>query len=200
MSKLLYKTLAVLVLLMPFGYLVWRVVTNDLGPDPIAIVADYTGLWSIIMLLIALSLSPLRRMTGKKHFIKIRRQVGLVMFFYASLHVLTFFALQIGWQWPLLIEALTQQPYIILGATGYLLLMPLAVTSTNHWVRRLGRRWRLLHRLVYIALPIVFLHGWWQLRADGGELLPYLLWMMVILLERIADRFGLLPYRSQSVV
>jgi sulfoxide reductase heme-binding subunit YedZ len=139
-------------------------------------------------------------MTGKNHLIKIRRQVGLVMFFYASLHVLTFFALQIGWQWPQLIEALTQQPYIILGATGYLLLMPLAVTSTNHWVRRLGRRWRLLHRLVYIALPIVFLHGWWQLRADGGELLPYLLWMMVILLERIADRFGLLPYRSQSVV
>jgi sulfoxide reductase heme-binding subunit YedZ len=200
MSKLLYKTSAVLVLLMPFGYLVWRVVTNDLGPDPIAIVADYTGLWSIIMLLIVLSLSPLKRMTGKSHLIKIRRQVGLVMFFYASLHVLTFFALQIGWQWPQLIEALTQQPYIILGATGYLLLMPLAVTSTNHWVRRLGRRWRLLHRLVYIALPIVFLHGWWQLRADGGELLPYLLWMMVILLERIADRFGLLPYRSQSVV
>jgi sulfoxide reductase heme-binding subunit YedZ len=200
MSKLLYKTSAVLVLLMPFGYLVWRVVTNDLGPDPIAIVADYTGLWSIIMLLIVLSLSPLKRMTGKNHLIKIRRQVGLVMFFYASLHVLTFFALQIGWQWPQLIEALTQQPYIILGATGYLLLMPLAVTSTNHWVRRLGRRWRLLHRLVYIALPIVFLHGWWQLRADGGELLPYLLWMMVILLERIADRFGLLPYRSQSVV
>jgi sulfoxide reductase heme-binding subunit YedZ len=200
MSKLLYKTSAVLVLLMPFGYLVWRVVTNDLGPDPIAIVADYTGLWSIIMLLIVLSLSPLKRMTGKNHLIKIRRQVGLVMFFYASLHVLTFFALQIGWQWPQLMEALTQQPYIILGATGYLLLMPLAVTSTNHWVRRLGRRWRLLHRLVYIALPIVFLHGWWQLRADGGELLPYLLWMMVILLERIADRFGLLPYRSQSVV
>jgi sulfoxide reductase heme-binding subunit YedZ len=189
-----YKPLLTLILLIPFAVLVKDVVNNTLGPDPVAVVADYTGLWAIITLLITMTMSPLARALNKGWVLRARRQAGLVMFFYACLHLLTFFALEIAWQWSEVVRALTEQPYIILGMMAFILLLPLAITSTNKWVRRLGRKWKTLHQLVYIALPLVFIHGWLQLRADAAELLPYLLWMLLILIEQVVYRLNMLPY------
>ncbi|ROR98616.1 sulfoxide reductase heme-binding subunit YedZ [Sinobacterium caligoides] len=191
-----YKLILPALMLLPFVKLLEGVLANDLGPDPVAMVADYTGLWALITLLITLSLSPLSRLIRRRWLLRARRQAGLVVFFYASLHLLTFLALQAGWQWQEIVKALSHQPYIILGMLGYVVLLPLAITSTNRWVRRLGSRWKQLHRLVYVALFVVCVHGWWQLRADGGELLPYIIWAAVIALDRLAYAYIWLPRRS----
>ncbi len=134
-----------------------------------------TGEWSLRLLAITLLVSPLRRWSGRSVFLKFRRMLGLYAFFYACIHLASFGHFYVGWTLPILLEELIERPYITAGFLAWLLMLPLALTSTRRMQRRLGRNWLYLHRLIYPAAVISCLHLLWQARSDIGEALAYAL-------------------------
>jgi len=146
---------------------------GDLGADPIRTVALTTGLWTLRFLLATLAVTPLRRLAGFAQLAPYRRTFGLLAFTYASLHFLTYAVLDLWGQWDTLLEDIAKRPWITLGFTGFVLLVPLAVTSTRAWIRRLGKRWVQLHRLVYAAAVAGCVHFLWLVKKDVREPLIY---------------------------
>jgi len=152
--------------LAPLFWTGYRLATDGLGANPIEAVLHWAGRWALILLLTSLAISPVRRLTGWNQIIKVRRPLGLFAFFYASLHLLIYMGLDQGFAWSFIIEDVVERPFITVGATAFLLLLPLAVTSTKGWIRRLGKRWQRLHRLVYPAAVLGVLHFYWKVKAD----------------------------------
>jgi len=151
------------------GPLVWtgvRIATGNLGANPVEELLHWSGRWGLILLLVGLTITPLRRLTGWNRIIKVRRTVGLFAFSYVSLHLCLYLALDQGLAWSFILEDVTERPFITSGFLAFLLLVPLAVTSTKGWIRRLGRRWQKLHRLVYLAAGLGVLHFYWKVKAD----------------------------------
>jgi len=171
--------------LLPFIYLMVLGLRGGLGPDPGAVLADQTGQWALRFLLLVLLLGSLHALGIIRQAIRFRRMLGLYAFFYASLHVLVFLALLLGWDIVALGSEVAERPYVLLGALAYCMLLPLALTSSDRMMRVLRRRWKLLHRLVYPALCCVLLHFLWVIRADSGEFIPYGLLGVLLLLHRI---------------
>jgi sulfoxide reductase heme-binding subunit YedZ len=161
--------------LLPLGWLIYALVMGSLGPDPAEPIMHITGEWALRMLLLTLLISPLRRWTGWNPWLKLRRMLGLYAFFYGSLHLLAYGQLFLGWTPALLWEELLERPYITAGFVGWLMMLPLAVTSTRAMRRRLGVNWRRLHRLVYAVAVLACVHLLWQARSDIGEALVYIL-------------------------
>lgn len=159
--------------LVPFLALVARAATGSLGADPAKTLMLETGEWSLRMLVITLLVSPVRQWTGWPVVMKLRRMLGLYAFFYASVHLASFGHFYIGWSGGILLEELAERPYITVGFAAWLLLLPLAITSTRGWQRRLRRNWQRLHRLIYPAAMFACLHLFWQARSDVGEALVY---------------------------
>lgn len=157
----------------PLAWLAWGVIANSLGPDPVQVVMQGTGVWALRFLLLTLCITPLRRWFGRPAIIRHRRQLGLWMFSYATLHLALFAQAYVGWSAPLLWEELAERPYITVGFAAWALLLPLALTSSRGAQRKLRRRWLQLHRLIYPALVFACLHLWWQVRSDAGEALFY---------------------------
>lgn len=183
--------------LLPVGLLAWSVVLGDgLGANPIEELEHRTGLTALIALLTALSVTPLRRLTGWNILQKIRRPVGLFAFFHASVHFSVYLALDQFFAWGYIVEDIVERPYILAGFAAFLCLLPLAVTSTRGWVRRLGRKWRTLHRLVYAAGVFAVVHYLWVTKADdrgpfiAAALLTLLLLMRLPWLRRAAGAGG----------
>lgn len=160
--------------LLPFAWLVYAIATNALGPDPAEAVMHITGEWSLRLLALTLLVSPLRKWSGWAPWMKLRRMLGLYAFFYACLHLLTFLQLFIGWTPARIWEELAERPYITAGFAAWLLLLPLALTSTKGIQRRMRRRWLQLHRLIYPAAVAACLHLLWQARSDIGDALVYI--------------------------
>lgn len=155
--------------LFGLGPLVWTGIlfaTDGLGANPIEAVLHWAGRSALVLLLAGLSVSPLRRLTGWNRIIKVRRLLGLFAFFYACLHLLIYVGLDQGFAWSYIAEDVVKRPFITVGAAAFLLLVPLAITSTKGWVRRLGKRWQRLHRLVYLAASLGALHFYWKVKAD----------------------------------
>jgi len=155
--------------LFGLGPLVWTGIlfaTDGLGANPIEAVLHWAGRSALVLLLAGLSVSPLRRLTGWNRIIKVRRLLGLFAFFYACLHLLIYVGLDQGFAWSYIAEDVVERPFITVGAAAFLLLVPLAITSTKGWIRRLGRRWQRLHRLVYLAASLGVLHFYWKVKAD----------------------------------
>lgn len=144
-----------------------------------------TGLWALRLLLVTLCVSPLRQWSGWQWFMRQRRMLGLFAFFYACIHLAAFAHFYVGWQAGLLVEELLERPYITLGFAAWLLLLPLAITSTRRMQKRLRRRWVQLHRLVYPAAILACLHLLWQSRSDLGEALFYMGACAVLLAWRV---------------
>ena len=167
--------------LWPFAALVVGVVDDTLGADPVAGITHATGTWALRLLLLGLALTPLRRLTGQAWPIRFRRLVGLYAFFYACLHLATWLVLDLGGYWAQVFEDILKRPYITLGFSAWLLLVPLALTSTRGWMRRLGRRWGQLHKLVYAAAALAVLHYLWLVKADLREPLLYAAILAVLL-------------------
>lgn len=167
------KALAQALALLPLILLVRGVLTNTLGPDPVAAITHETGIWALRILLLGLALTPLRRLTGQSWPIRFRRLVGLYAFFYACLHLATYVVLDLGQYWSQLLDDIVKRPYITVGFAAWLLLVPLALTSTRGWMRRLGRRWMQLHRLVYAVGVLAVLHFLWLVKSDLREPLIY---------------------------
>ena len=152
--------------LLSFIWLVLNVLQNQLGPDPVKQLVLVTGERGFQFLLFSLAISPLARLLTAPLLIQWRRPAGLWAFYFLSLHLLVFFQGYIGWSWGILIEELKERPYISVGALAWLLLVPLALTSTRRARLKLGRRWSLLHRLVFIVAALACLHIIWQVRSD----------------------------------
>jgi sulfoxide reductase heme-binding subunit YedZ len=147
-------------------YQAWE---DVLGPDPGKVLVDRLGLGTLILLLITLSMTPLQKLTGWSGWIAVRRQLGLWCFAYVVLHLSGYTAFILGFDWSQLGVELRKRPYIIVGTLGFLCLLALAVTSNRYSQRRLGMRWKKLHRLVYVILGLGLLHMLWIVRADLRE-------------------------------
>lgn len=152
--------------LVPAAVLVYGAFTGDLTANPIEYITNTTGLTALTFLLITLAVTPLRRLAGWNEVIRLRRMLGLFAFFYACLHFLTWFVLDQFFDFATMIDDIVERPFITLGMATLLLLIPLAATSTTGMIRRLGRRWQQLHRLIYVAAVIGVIHYWLGQKAD----------------------------------
>ncbi len=176
------KILIVVTGLLPAAALVVGVLTDALGANPVEKITHQTGTTGLAFLLITLSITPLRRMTGWHELIRIRRMLGLFAFFYATLHVLTWVVLDQFFDPYAMTKDVIKRPFITAGMTTYLLLVPLALTSSAAMIRRLGgRRWQQLHRLTYLAAIAAVVHFWWLVKADVTEPQRWALALTVLL-------------------
>ncbi len=183
-----------LLCLTPAGILAWRAATGNLGANPIEEVTHQTGWWALFLLLASLSITPIRRLTGRHRVIRFRRLIGLFAFFYATLHFLTYLVLDQFFAFGYIIEDIAERPFITIGFAAWLILIALAVTSTTGWIRRLGKKWRRLHQLVYLAAALGGIHFFWKVKADTREPLIFLAALAVLLAFRVP---GLIPARRR---
>jgi len=146
---------------------------GNLTADPIEEITHRTGWWAITLLMGTLAVTPIRRLTGWNQAVRLRRMLGLFAFFYVTLHLLTYVVLDLFFAFDILLEDVMERPYITVGFAAFLILLALALTSTKGWIRRLGRRWQRLHRLVYVAALLGVIHFYWQVKADTREPLVY---------------------------
>lgn len=172
-----------------------------LGPDPGKVLVDRLGLGTLILLLVTLCMTPMQKLTGWAGWIAVRRQLGLWCFAYVVLHLCTYLAFVLGFDWSQLGVELRKRPYIIVGTLGFLCLLVLAVTSNRYSQRRLGGRWKKLHRLVYVILGLGLLHMLWIVRADLKEWSIYAFIGICLLLLRIPAVMRRIPrlYKKKSV-
>ena len=163
---LLLKGLVWLLCLAPGVWLVWRGFTDRLGANAIEEVLHRLGDTSLVILLVTLSITPIRRLTGWNDLAPLRRPLGLFAFFYLTIHFLWYAVVDEGLAFEFIVEDVIERPYILAGFTAWLILIPLAITSTKGWIRRLKKNWKKLHRLVYVATGLGVLHFYWQVKAD----------------------------------
>jgi len=159
--------------LLPLAWLGWRVWQDELGSNPVETLSHVTGDWTLRFLLLTLAITPLRRLSGWQWPLKVRRMLGLFAFFYACLHLSVYLIFDQFFDWAAILEDVAKRPYITVGFAAWVLLIPLAVTSTNGMMRRLGRRWQRLHRLVYLIGLLGVLHYLWLVKTDLREPLLY---------------------------
>ena len=180
------KAAVFLVALIPLGAIAARVSSGDLGANPVETVLHHFGEWALRLMLVTLAVTPVRRLTGWNQAVRLRRMLGLFAFFYAVLHLATYVVLDRSLLLEEVIDDLAERPYIMVGFAAFVLLVPLAATSTNAMIRRLGgRRWRQLHRIVYLAAAGGVIHYWWLVKADVREPVVYAAILALLLVLRI---------------
>ncbi|MGB9107152.1 MAG: protein-methionine-sulfoxide reductase heme-binding subunit MsrQ [Telluria sp.] len=155
------KSVLFVLALLPFARIVWLVI-RQVPVDPVEFVTHGTGDWALYLLCATLTVTPLRRFTGWNWLIRLRRMLGLYAFFYAAMHFLTFLWADHGFDVGAMWKDVVKRPFITVGFIAFVLLLPLAATSTNAMIKRLGRRWAQLHRLIYLIAPLAILHYWWM--------------------------------------
>lgn len=167
------KPLVFCVSLLPLAWLCWLAWQDQLGANPVETLSHRTGDWSLRFLLLTLAVTPLRRLSGWNWLLKFRRMLGLFAFFYVCLHLGVYLIFDQFFDPSAILEDIAKRPYITVGFAGFLLLIPLAATSTNGMIKRLGRNWQRLHRLVYLIGMLGVVHYWWLVKADISEPLLY---------------------------
>jgi methionine sulfoxide reductase heme-binding subunit len=182
------KPLVFVLALSPFLWLSFRALTGRLSVNPIEDITLTTGIWALRWLLVTLAITPVRRLTGWNRLIQFRRMLGLFAFFYATLHVATYVVLDQGLAFEFILPDIIKRPYITAGMVAFTLLIPLALTSTKGWIRRLGRRWQLLHRLVYVSAIAACLHFLWKVKVAIGEPVYYAAILALLLTFRVLWR------------
>lgn len=185
--------------LIPAARLAWRAWSGDLGANPIEEVTHATGDAALIILMVTLAVSPLRRLTGWNRLIQLRRPLGLFAFFYATLHLATYIVLDQFFAFEYIIDDIKERPYITVGTAAFLLLVPLAITSTKGWIRRLGKRWQKVHRLVYASAALAVLHYIWLVKADLRRPLVFAGILVILLLLRTPPARALLE-RARAAI
>ena len=180
------KATLFVVCLMPLGLLIWRGFTGGVTANPIEFITHTLGWWTLAFLLVTLSVTPLRRLLDMPWLLRLRRMLGLYAFFYASLHFLTWLVIDQFFDWQDIVKDIIKRPYITVGFTAFVLLLPLAATSTNAMVRRLGSaRWQLLHRLVYVIATLGVVHFWWLVKKDIREPAVFAIVLTILLGVRL---------------
>ena len=166
-ARRVVKPVVFLACLLPFSQLVYGAVWGDLGANPVETITNTTGIWTLRLLVLTIAITPARWLTKLNLIVLFRRMVGLFAFFYGTLHFMTYFVLDQSLQFDGLWEDVMKRPYITMGFSAFVLMIPLAITSTQGWIRRLGgRQWNLLHRLVYVSATLGVIHYWWKVKVD----------------------------------
>ena len=171
--------------LLPLAALVYGLFVDTLGANPVETLTHETGQWALRLLLVTLALTPLQQWSGVAAWIRFRRMLGLYAFFYVVCHFSIWLLFDHSLDLVAMLEDIVERPYITVGFSALLLLLPLAVTSTNGMIRRLGRRWKLLHRLVYVIVALAILHYLWLVKADYLESGIYAIIAAILLLHRL---------------
>mgnify|MGYP006118697385 FL=1 len=171
--------------LVPFAVLLYTAIWGDLGPDPAKELSLETGEWSLRFLLITLAMTPLRQIFSQIEFTRQRRMLGLFALFYATVHMFVWLTFLLQFRWGAVLEEILERPYITIGFAAYVILFTLGVTSPKFMVRKLGRYWKRLHRLVYVAGVLAIVHLLWILRLDIGEAVIYGVVLAILLGFRI---------------
>lgn len=180
------KVIAWLGCLEPAFLLVYRYLTHDLTANPIEFITLTTGTATLVLLLISLAVTPIRKFTGLNWLIRFRRLFGLFAFFYAVLHFATYLVLDKFFDWQAILGDITKRQFITVGFLAFLLLIPLALTSTSWSIRKLGgKRWNRLHKMVYASAVLAIIHFWWKVKADHLEPATYGTILAVLLLARV---------------
>lgn len=187
------KPAVFLACLVPLAQLAFNAYTGDLGANPIETITRFTGSWSLIILIASLAVTPLRRITGRNELIKLRRMLGLFAFFYAALHFATYMVLDLYFDFPAILKDILKRPYITVGFTALVLMIPLAVTSTAGMIRRLGKRWQQLHYLVYVIAVLGVVHFYWLVKADISRPVQYGAVLALLLGYRLVVKWA--PHR-----
>jgi sulfoxide reductase heme-binding subunit YedZ len=173
MRNRILKPIVFIAALVPLALLVIGAFQGTLGANPIERITHRTGLWTLILLLTTLAITPLRRITGVQWFIQYRRMIGLFAFFYGVLHLMTYVWLDQFFDFHSMMKDIYKRPFITAGFTGFALMVPLALTSTQWSIRRLGKKWQTLHRLVYISALAGVVHFLWLVKKDIREPMIY---------------------------
>jgi methionine sulfoxide reductase heme-binding subunit len=182
-----FKPAVFLACLIPLALLGWKAYTSTLGANPIEVITHATGDWTLRFLLITLAVTPIRKLTRQLWLIRYRRMFGLFAFFYGTLHFLTYIWLDKFFDLHEMLHDVAKRRFITVGFTGFVLLIPLAITSTTGWIRRLGgKRWQALHRLIYFSAIAGVIHYWWLVKADIRDPMKYGAILAVLLGYRIA--------------
>ena len=170
----------------PVAYLALGALQGTLGANPIEAITRSTGVWTLRFMLLTLAVTPLRVLSGWNDVMRVRRMLGLFAFFYGSLHLVTYVWLDQFFDWAAIVKDVAKRPFITAGFSAYVLLVPLALTSTAAMIRRLGgRTWRRLHRLAYVAAAIGIVHYWWLVKLDTRPPRNYAILLAVLLLVRL---------------
>jgi sulfoxide reductase heme-binding subunit YedZ len=169
-----FKPVVFLLCLLPLGLLGWKAYTGDLGANPIELITHSTGDWTMRFLLITLAVTPLRKLTAQPWLVRYRRMFGLFAFFYGCLHFTTYIWLDKFFEVRAMLDDIAKRRFITVGLLGFVLMIPLALTSTAGWIRRLGgKRWQILHRLIYVSAIAGVIHYLWLVKADLTKPLQY---------------------------
>lgn len=176
--------------LLPLARLLWLAATDGLGANPIEFLSRSTGTWTLVLLLATLCVTPLRRLTGWTELLRVRRLLGLFAFFYSCLHFANWIAVDQFFDWPAMLKDIAKRPFLTVGFAGFVLLLPLALTSNDAARRRLKRNWGRLHTLVY-AIPVLgLLHYWWLVKKGVQTPLPYTVAVVALLGWRVLSWFA----------
>jgi methionine sulfoxide reductase heme-binding subunit len=182
------KAIVFVACLIPITRLVWAAASQQLSANPLEDIRDTTGIWTLRLLIVTLCITPIRRLTGWHALIQLRRMLGLFAFFYGVLHYVSYVWLDQFFNVSAMLEDLMKRPFIMAGYASFVLLVPLAVTSTKKWIVRLGgRRWQLLHRLIYLSAAAGIVHYFWRVRLDVEA--PILYGVVLTVLLALRARF-----------
>jgi len=184
------KAAVFLLCLVPFGELVWRIIKSELGANPVEFLQHATGDWTLRFLVFTLCVTPFRKLFKLPDLIRFRRMLGLFAFFYVSLHFLTYLGPDQSFDLSGMWKDVAKRPFITVGFLGFVLLIPLAITSTAGWIRRLGgKRWQQLHRAIYVTAVCGVIHYYWLVKSDVRKPLFYGALVGILLLWRLGDWF-----------
>ena len=185
LTRSVLKPVVFVAALGPLAWLIYHIVWGDLGANPIETITNSTGIWTLRFIVITLAITPFRWLTKWNPIITFRRMIGLFAFFYGTIHFSIYFVLDRSLMFDGLWEDIVKRPYITVGFSGFVLMIPLALTSTKGWIRRLGRKWQLLHRLIYISAVCAAIHYLWKVKVIIGSPVYYAAVIAVLLAFRV---------------
>ena len=195
----IFKPAIFLLCLVPTVWLSWDTFTGQLSANPIEDLRNRTGIWTLRFVMITLSITPLRRITGWQALIRFRRMLGLFAFFYSFLHFITYIWLDQFFDFHAIVDDITKRPFIIAGVLSFVVLIPLAITSTNKWIGRLGgKRWQMLHRLIYVSAAAGVLHYYWRVKLDVSRPIAYGVILAFLLALRLLGKFSIFSPRLRN--
>jgi sulfoxide reductase heme-binding subunit YedZ len=184
------KVAVFLICLIPFGDLIWRIFKSELGANPVEFLQHATGDWTLRFLIFTLCITPFRKVLNLPDLIRFRRMLGLFAFFYVCLHFITYLGPDQQFDLAAMWKDVAKRPFITVGFAGFVLLIPLAITSTAGWIRRLGgKRWQMLHRAIYFTAVFGVIHYYWLVKSDARKPLFYGALVGILLLWRLGDWF-----------
>lgn len=175
--------------LLPLARLIWLGMHDDLSANPVEFVERSTGTWTLVFLLITLSMTPIRLLTGQVWQVQLRRMLGLWMFFYACLHITTYVWLDYSFLWTDIVKDIIKHPYVIVGFTAFVLTIPLAATSNSYMIKRLKTNWKKLHQVIYLIAILAILHFWWLVKKDVTEPFYYAAVLVALLGIRLYYKY-----------